>query len=314
MLWLENELGWRLYKNSAGYTIRRTNLPLRRHLSRFWPFIINILYAVLLWSVGDNENLRIALFVIPFSLVIGYLCFRPAELYINVRQRIVMGGGFFPRLPFSRFKIETDHDPDTGHWMVYLKDTELLWKTSKWKSGKWEQLMWESSMESEAIKIAEEFRSKGVGKDNTKHENVIKADKKNRWLVLFGYLISVLVLTILLSIVLPWGEDRLEKIEDPKVLLRIIRIVIAYIFLSIVPFGLYLCRFGWRVIKHKQMPPPGTKVIVDTKVLKGDKAVTRGKLIIAISLVLIILGLCGGLYFPYKFGKVLGEQIHQSAP
>jgi len=64
---------------------------------------------------------------------------------------------------------------------------------------------------------------------------------------------------------------------------------------------------GWQVIKHRQIPPPGTKVIVDTKVLEGDKAVTRGRLIIAISLVLIVLGLFGGLYFPYKLGKVFGE-------
>ena len=104
------------------------------------------------------------------------------------------------------------------------------------------------------------------------------------------------------------------KLEDPDVLLRIIRIVIAFIFLSIVPFGLYMCRLGWRVIKHKQMPPPGTKVLVDTKVLEGDKAVTRGRLIIALAMLLIVLGLYGGLYFPYKLGKVFGEQIGPMAP
>lgn len=315
MLWLENELGWRLYKNSAGYTIRRANLPLRRHISMFGPFIFNILYVVLLWSVGDNEKLRVALFVIPFSLVIGYLIFRPAELYINVRQRIVMGGSFFPRLPFSRFNIEINHDPETGHWMVYFKDTKPLLKTSKWQSDKWKKLEWESGMETEAAKVAEEFHSKGLGIDNTQQqEKVIKADKKIRWLVLFGYPVSVLILIILLSIVLPWGEDRLEKLDDPEVLMRIIRIVIAFIFLSIVPFGLYICRFGWRVIKLKQIPPPGTKVIVDTKIIEGEKAVTRGKIIIAISLVLIAVGLYGGFYFPYKLGKVFGEQVNQQTP
>jgi len=48
-------------------------------------------------------------------------------------------------------------------------------------------------------------------------------------------------------------------------------------------------------------------------VLEGDKAVTHGKLIIAISLLLIVLGLYGGLYFPYKLGKVFGEQIRSNA-
>jgi hypothetical protein len=144
-------------------------------------------------------------------------------------------------------------------------------------------------------------------------EKVIRADKRVQKLVILAYIVAVLILVVLLRWILPWGENRLEQAE-PKNMLQIIRIVIAFIFLSIVPFGLYMCRLGWRVIRHKQMPPPGTKVIVDTKVLEGSKAVTRGKLIITISLLLILLGLYGGLYFPYKLRKVFGEQIKQQAP
>lgn len=132
-------------------------------------------------------------------------------------------------------------------------------------------------------------------------------------LVIIAYIVSIVVVVMLVWWILPWGEGKLEQAE-PEVMLRIIRIVFTFIFLSIVPFGLYMCRLGWRVIKHRQMPPPGTKVIVDTKVLEGNKAVTRGKLIVAISLLLIVLGLYGGLYFPYKLGKVFGEQISQQAP
>jgi hypothetical protein len=142
---------------------------------------------------------------------------------------------------------------------------------------------------------------------------MIKADKRIRTLIILAFIIAVLVMVVLLVWILPWGEDRLEKLDDPEVLLRIIRIVIAFIFLSIVPLGLYMYRFGWRIIKHKQIPPPGTKVIIDMKVLEGEKAVTRGKIIIAVSLVLIIVGLYGGLYFPYKLGKVFGEKINQKS-
>ena len=144
-----------------------------------------------------------------------------------------------------------------------------------------------------------------------RHEQVIKADKRTRRFVFLAYLASVLVLAVW---ALPWSESKLKQVENSEVLLRIIRIVIAFIFLSIVPFGMYLCWFGWRVIRHRQIPPPGTKVIVDTKVIEGDKAVTRGRLIIAISLLLVVLGLFGGLYFPYKLGKVFGEQIRQTVP
>ena len=144
--------------------------------------------------------------------------------------------------------------------------------------------------------------------DNTHgQERVIKADKRIRMFVILAYIVSVLVLAVLLRWVLPWSEGRLEQAE-PEVMLRIIRIVIAFIFLSIVPFGGYLCLFGWRVIRHRQIPPPGIKVIVDTKVIEGDKAVTRGRLIIIVALILAILGLFGGLYFPYKLEKVPGRQ------
>jgi len=150
--------------------------------------------------------------------------------------------------------------------------------------------------------------------DNTQgQERVIKADKRIRMLVILAYIVAVLTMAVFVRWILPWSEGRLEQAE-PEVMLGIIRIVIAFIFLSIVPFGVYLCLFGWRVIKCRQMPPPGTKVIVDTKVLECDKAVTCGRLILAVSLLLIVLGLYGVIYFPYKLGKVFGEQIRQTAP
>ena len=191
-----------------------------------------------------------------------------------------------------------------------------MWKKSKWQSGKWECLAWESATEAEAIKVAEEFRLNGIGMESAQGQGqaikIIRADKRIRMLVLLGYLVPVIIFTVLIGWILSRGEGRPKQVE-PEVLLRFIQIVIAFIFLSTIPFGLYLLRFGWRVIKYRQMPPPGTKVIVDTKVLEGDKAVTRGRLIIAISLVLIVLGLFGGLYFPYKLGKVFGEQIGSAA-
>jgi hypothetical protein len=150
-------------------------------------------------------------------------------------------------------------------------------------------------------------------KEQEKAIKMIKADKRVRTLIILAYIVAVLVMVVLLVWILPLGSGNLEQVE-PEVMLRIIRIVIAFIFLSIIPFGLYMCRLVWQVVKHKQIPPPGTKVIIDTKILEGDKAVTRGKIIIAVSLVLIIVGFYGGLYFPYKLGKVFGEKINQRTP
>ena len=113
--------------------------------------------------------------------------------------------------------------------------------------------------------------------------------------------------------VVPWGQDRLEKAK-PAEALRIIQIVIAIIFLSTLPFSACLYWLGRRAVVYRQMPPPGTKVIKNTRVLEGDKAVKRGRLIMGISVLLVIVGLIGGLSLPYKFGKVFGEKARQAQP
>lgn len=149
--------------------------------------------------------------------------------------------------------------------------------------------------------------------DAQSQERVIKADKRARMLVIIAWIACVCVGVALIRWVLPWGQGQLEQAE-PEDALHVIQLVIGFIFLSVIPFGVYLFRLGCRVVTHRQMPPPGTKVIIDTKVLEGDKAVIRGRLIMVIALLLVALGLAGGLYLPYKIGKVFGERVRQPAP
>jgi hypothetical protein len=144
-------------------------------------------------------------------------------------------------------------------------------------------------------------------------EHVIKADKRARMLFILAWIVCVCVGAALIRWVLPWGQGQLERTE-PGDALHVIQLVIGFIFLSVIPFGVYLLRLGRRAVAHQQMPPPGTRVIMDTKVLEGDKAVTRGRLIMVIALLLVALSLAGGLYLPYKLGKVFGEQIRPAAP
>lgn len=149
--------------------------------------------------------------------------------------------------------------------------------------------------------------------DDQSQERVIKADKRARMLFILAWIACVCVGVALIRWALPWGQGHLEQAEPAKALLAI-QVVVGFIFLSVVPFGVYLFRLGLRAVQCRQMPPPGTKVIVDTKVLEGDKAMTRGRLMMLIALLLIALGLAGGLYLPYKLGKVFGEQIHPASP
>ena len=144
-------------------------------------------------------------------------------------------------------------------------------------------------------------------------ERVIKADKKTRALAVLICIVWACVGVALIEWVLPWGQEQLERAE-PGQASRVMQLLVGFIFLSIIPFAAYLFRFGLRAVAHRQMPPPGTRVIRDTKLLEGDKAVTRGRLIMLMALLLVVLGLLGGLYLPYKIGKAFSDQIRQAPP
>lgn len=354
MLLFENELGWRLYKHKRNYEIRRAHPPFHSRIWQFGPLFVNILLLVCLWLgpnevtrfvlfaaaglllllllvessrtkyfvlhtipallifwgllAGGNVTMGCAVGSVALSFLFS-LALRPAVLYINVRSRLVVGGGFFPQRPFSKLKIEIDRAQDTGRYGVYLHDTEPLWKNS----GAWRPLVWESDTEAEAAKIADEFHNLGIGTSDAQEQGrLIKADKTVSKLIVGAYIVGTALVILLLYILSP-DRQRLEDVE-PAFSLWVIQIIIGFIFLSVVPFGVYLFRFGRRAILHRQMPPPGTRVIVDTKVLEGDKAVTRGRLMMGMALVLIALGLVGGLYLPYKLGKAFGRHVRQLVP
>ncbi len=149
--------------------------------------------------------------------------------------------------------------------------------------------------------------------DGQSQQHVIKADKRTRMLFILAWIVCVCVGVVLTKWGLPWAQGQLEQAEPAKALVAI-QIFIGFVFLSVVPCGVYLFRFGQRVVRFQQMPPPGTKVIVDTKVLVGAKAVTRGRLIMIAALLLTAMDLASGLYLPYMISKEFGEIVRQPVP
>jgi hypothetical protein len=57
------------------------------------------------------------------------------------------------------------------------------------------------------------------------------------------------------------------------------------------------------------MPPPGTRLIVNMRLIEGDRAVRRGRLVMAMAVVLLALGLLGGLGFPCYLEKVFAAKV-----
>ena len=136
-------------------------------------------------------------------------------------------------------------------------------------------------------------------------DRIILADKKYRKKIIVIYLISVALGAALIGWGVPWVKGHIKGLEPESALNNLI-ILLRFMFFSIVPFGFLILSHGRKVLIHEQFPPPDSKVIVDTKIVEGEKALMRGRLIIAAAVSLIAIGLIGGLYLPYKLKNAFG--------
>jgi len=137
-------------------------------------------------------------------------------------------------------------------------------------------------------------------------DRIILADKKYRKKIFIIYFVSVVLGGILIWWGLPWAKGYIQNMEPDRALNNLIMLV-RFMFLSIVPFCVYILSIGHKVLKHQQFPPPDTKVIKDTKIIEGEKALIRGRLVIAIALSLIVVCLIGGFYLPYKLSNTFAS-------
>jgi hypothetical protein len=56
------------------------------------------------------------------------------------------------------------------------------------------------------------------------------------------------------------------------------------------------------------------RILWDTKLIEGDKAVAWGRRRALIGFTLIVVGLVGGLYAPYKLGSTYAEPLRHYTP
>jgi len=138
----------------------------------------------------------------------------------------------------------------------------------------------------------------------------IEADKRSRRIVLASFGLSICIVALLIHWALPWATNYLLQLE-PQKSLRILQIVISVIFLSVLPMAWYVYTLGQKVVTSKQMPPPGTKLIKKTRVIEGRQAVLRGKVLIVVALLLAVLSLVGGTWFPFRLEKMIAERTER---
>src|SRR5687767_14319441 len=120
---------------------------------------------------------------------------------------------------------------------------------------------------------------------------VLPADPAYRRRVFLVGAVGVLIAAALLVAVTQWGlpmlvaylrrsgEDGMRRMKVVAVLAQLIPLVACF----------FMFRLGQRIRKSAQLPAPGTRVIYDTRVVRGHRARQYGTAIIVLSIVIALL-------------------------
>jgi energy-coupling factor transporter transmembrane protein EcfT len=119
-----------------------------------------------------------------------------------------------------------------------------------------------------------------------KNKCIIKADKKYRKNLFNVYLIGISIVIAFWHWGIPVINNFIQELPIKKEVetLEILAHVLLLLFFA--P-AVYLIYIGRKIRKHSLLPYPGMRVIRDTHVLKGKKAVVRGNILIILGITMI---------------------------
>ena len=114
------------------------------------------------------------------------------------------------------------------------------------------------------------------------NEKIIPADRTYRRTVLIIYIVLVFMGIVLIGWVFPRSQAYLEGLEAQNAL-GILKAALVVLFLSIGPLAVYLFTVGRKMMQYGRFPPPGMKVIADTKLVEGKKVKLQGQVVVVLS-------------------------------
>lgn len=311
-------MGWYFYKSRSGLWIRckdPSKKALRKWIIKVMPFwVILAIYSFVGLSLKEGYqpiitvSAAIGIIIIPALICLSGKFWLLQILFINRKSYSLINHSVHidrrdQRLPCYLLNTEISHESDSDLYRVYLRPSEFL--KIEGPSEDWNSLVWESIDAKEASQIVEELCQCGIGdKDFEKQHPIIYRNKKIGFLILGCYILCFIALIFfIMQFIKP---DLTNNPDSIKPLLHLIQSVVIFVFFSIIAYSGYKIWFGMLVIKHRQIPPPEMIILFDTKLFQGEKAVKRGRTMVAKSIVIIVLSLIGTIYLHYNMGKVLG--------
>lgn len=134
-------------------------------------------------------------------------------------------------------------------------------------------------------------------------EAIVKVDKAFRNRLFAIYAVCIVAIAGSIAFGLRPFNTYLDGLNFPQLMNATEAMIAAGLAMMLGP-SLYLIVVGRRIIRAQKMPYPGQKVIHDTKIIFGSKAVLRGRLLMYLGILGIIVSLAGAgrsIYLVEKF-------------
>ena len=144
------------------------------------------------------------------------------------------------------------------------------------------------------------------------NQDIVPADKNLR--KKFFIFLGLSVIAVL--IIVPYFNEYIEQIkqafkENPEVAFKksmfVLKASLGFVSLLLLMTGVYFIILARRTLRSGQYPPPGMRVIRDTRLRTGTQAKRAAISLIVLSCILIILAFFF-LYFPWAFEKTWGYE------
>ncbi|HUI92435.1 MAG TPA: hypothetical protein VLX68_09340 [Chitinivibrionales bacterium] len=132
---------------------------------------------------------------------------------------------------------------------------------------------------------------------------IVKVDKQYRKKLFTAYLLGIAVIS--LTVGLGWGPlMHFMKTAYFAPLMNVSEALVMFVLFCVIGPSIFLIFIGRRIMTSRRMPYPGQKVIHDTVVITGKKAVMRGRMLFILGISAIIISIAGAARSHYIFEKM----------
>ncbi|HET9062185.1 MAG TPA: hypothetical protein VFO62_02750 [Candidatus Binatia bacterium] len=141
---------------------------------------------------------------------------------------------------------------------------------------------------------------------------ILRADPRARRRALAILVVGGLLGLLAIEWLLPWARGRVAQAvyEGGLPQSAVCKSVLAFLMLiaaSVAAFGVYVWRFGRRVVREERFPPTGVNVVRDTRVLNGRPArllghaqAINGALLVALAIAMVALCAYGFIALSFR--------------